>query len=138
MTSEEVKLIQDSFAKVGPISDQAAELFYGRLFEIAPQVRPLFKGDMRDQGRKLMATLAIAVGSLEKFDQLQPALEALARRHAGYGVRDEHYAPVGEALIWTLQQGLGESFNDATRDAWLAAYGAIADTMKAAGADSPA
>jgi nitric oxide dioxygenase len=137
MTPQQVKLIQDSFAKVAPIADAAASLFYGRLFEIAPEVRPMFKGDIAEQGRKLMATLALAVNSLEKFDQLKPALTGLAQRHVSYGVRDEHYAPVGAALIWTLQQGLGESFTDETREAWLRAYTAIAETMKA-GAASPA
>jgi nitric oxide dioxygenase len=132
MTPQDIKLIQDSFAKVAPIADQAAALFYGRLFEIAPEVRPLFNADISEQGKKLMATLGVAVASLEKFDALKPVLEDLARRHVAYGVRDDHYAPVGAALIWTLQQGLGESFTDPTRDAWLAAYTAIADTMKAA------
>lgn len=132
MTPNQVKLIQDSFAQVAPIADEAAGLFYGRLFEIAPEVRPLFKSDIGDQGRKLMATLAAAVNSLENFDELKPVLESLARQHAGYGVRDEHYGPVGAALIWTLEQGLGDSFTPETRDAWLSAYTAIADTMKAA------
>jgi nitric oxide dioxygenase len=136
MTPQQVKLIQESFAKVAPIADTAASLFYGRLFEIAPEVRSMFKGDIGEQGRKLMATLALAVNSLEKFDQLQPALTALAQRHAGYGVRDEHYAPVGMALIWTLEQGLGESFTDETREAWLLAYAAIAETMKAGAANA--
>jgi nitric oxide dioxygenase len=132
MTPQDIKLIQDSFAKVAPIADQAAALFYGRLFEIAPEVRSLFKADISEQGKKLMATLGVAVASLEKFDALKPVLEDLARRHVAYGVSDDHYAPVGAALIWTLQQGLGESFTDATRDAWLVAYTAIVDTMKAA------
>jgi nitric oxide dioxygenase len=134
MTPSQVKLIQDSFAEVAPIAEQAAALFYGRLFEIAPQVRPLFKSDMTEQGRKLMATLGVAVNSLENFGELKPVLESLARRHADYGVRDEHYAPVGDALIWTLEKGLGDKFTPDTRDAWARAYGAIADTMKAAAA----
>ncbi|HUO53957.1 MAG TPA: globin family protein [Rhodoblastus sp.] len=132
MTPEQVKLIRDSFAKVAPVSDRLGRLFYGRLFEIAPQVRPLFKGDIANQGRKFMATLTVGVSSLENFDALKPALQALARQHAGLGVRPEHYQPLGEALVWALDEGLGADFTEETRAAWEAAYGAIAGTMIAA------
>ena len=103
----QVALIQDSFAKVAPISEQAAALFYGRLFEIAPEAKPLFRGDMKEQGRKLMATLAVVVNGLTNLDAILPAASALARRHVAYGVKVGHYAPVGEALLWTLERGLG-------------------------------
>jgi nitric oxide dioxygenase len=102
---------------------------YGRLFEIAPEVRPLFKGDMTEQGRKLMATLAVVVGGLKDLDAIALAAQALAVKHVAYGVRAEHYTPVGEALIWTLEQGLGEAFDAPTREAWVAAYGTLSGVM---------
>lgn len=132
MTPHQVKLVQDSFAKVAPIADQAASLFYGRLFDIAPDVRSLFKGDMAEQGRKLMATLATAVNSLGRLDELGPALADLGRRHADYGVLEAHYPAVGAALIWTLQRGLGDAFTEEVREAWVSVYNAIGDRMKAA------
>src|ERR1700754_5020937 len=104
MSPAQFTSIQDSFTKVAPISDQAAALFYGRLFEIAPEVKPLFKGDMAEQGRKLMAKLAVVVNGLTNLDSILPAASALARRHVGYGVKPGHYAPVGEALLWTLER----------------------------------
>ena len=107
MTPEQIKAIQESFAKVVPISEQAAALFYGRLFEIAPSVKPLFRGDMTEQGRKLMATLAVVVNGLTNLESIFPAASALAKRHVGYGVKPIHYPIVGEALLWTLQRGIG-------------------------------
>jgi hemoglobin-like flavoprotein len=107
MTPVQVKLVQDSFAQVAPISEQAAALFYGRLFEIAPEVKPLFKRDMTEQGRKLMATLAVVVNGLSNLDAILPTASALAKNHIAYGVTPGHYAPVGEALLWTLERGLG-------------------------------
>ena len=108
MNNDQINLVQTSFAKVVPISETAAELFYGRLFEIAPEVRPLFKGDMKDRGKKLMATLNVAVQSLTDLPKLVPVLEKLAIGHVPYGVKAEHYDKVGAALLWTLEQGLGE------------------------------
>jgi hemoglobin-like flavoprotein len=129
MTPDEIDLVQSSFAKVVPIADVAAELFYGRLFEIAPEVKPLFRGDMREQGRKLMTTLGVVVSGLKNLEAVLPAAKALAIKHVGYGVAAAHYKPVGEALIWTLDKGLGEGFTPATREAWLAAYGALSRVM---------
>jgi hemoglobin-like flavoprotein len=129
MTPVEIDLVQSSFAKVVPIADAAAELFYGRLFEIAPEVKPLFRGDMREQGRKLMTTLGVVVSGLKNLDAILPAAKALAVRHVGYGAAAAHYQPVGEALIWTLEKGLGEGFSADVRDAWLAAYGALSGVM---------
>ena len=129
MTPEQVKAIQDSFSKVAPVSEEAAALFYGRLFEIAPEVKPLFRGDMHEQGRKLMATLAVVVNGLSNLDAILPAASALAKRHAAYGVRPAHYQPVGAALIWTLQRGLGEQWTLDLAAAWGAAYGLLADFM---------
>lgn len=132
MTPEKVTMIQRSFLKVAPIADDAAKLFYGRLFEIAPDVEPLFKGNMDDQGKKLMKTLAVAVSSLKNLDGLVPVLQNLAVKHTEYGVKEEHYEPVGAALIWTLEKGLGEHFTEELKEAWIEVYTLVADTMKAA------
>jgi hemoglobin-like flavoprotein len=129
MTPQQIKLVQDSFAKVAPISEQAAALFYGRLFEIAPEVKPLFGGDMKEQGRKLMATLAVVVNGLADLDAILPAASALAKRHVGYGVKPGHYAPVGEALLWTLERGLGAGWTRELAAAWTAAYTTLSQFM---------
>jgi hemoglobin-like flavoprotein len=129
MTSSDITLVKDSFRKIAPIADQAAALFYARLFELDPSLRPLFEGDMVAQGRKLMTMLASAVAALEQPDRLLPVLRQLGARHAGYGVREEHYATVGTALLWTLEKGLGADFNREVRDAWTKTYVLIANTM---------
>jgi len=132
---DEIKLIQESFKKVAPIAETAAELFYGRLFELDPSLKSLFKGDMKEQGAKLMATLTVVVNGIGDLNSLVPAVQDLGRRHAGYGVKDAHYATVGEALIWTLGQGLGADFTEDVSEAWIAAYGVLASTMKDAAAE---
>ncbi len=136
MTPDQISLIQSSFAKVAPIADQAATLFYGRLFEIAPEVKPLFKSDITEQGQKLMGTLAVVVQGLNALEAIVPVAEALARRHVDYGVKAAHYAPVGAALIWTLEQGLGDDFTPETRAAWVEAYTLLSSVMIAA-AETP-
>lgn len=128
MTPQQIKLVQDSFAKVAPISEQAAALFYGRLFEITPEVKPLFKGDMKEQGRKLMATLAVVVNGLADLDAILPAASALVRRHVAYGVKPSH-SPVGEALLWTLERGLGAAWTRELALAWTAAYTTLSQFM---------
>ena len=137
MTPEQVLLIQASFAKVLPIADTAAALFYGRLFELDPSLRPLFQGDMREQGQKLMTMLRVVVNGLHRLDQLVPAVQELGRRHAAYGVAGEHYDTVAAALLWTLRQGLGDDWTPNVEAAWVVAYTLLADTMKAAAAASP-
>jgi hemoglobin-like flavoprotein len=129
MTPTQVKLIQVSFAKVAPISEQAAALFYGRLFEIAPEVKPLFKGDMTEQGRKLMGTLAVVVNGLGDLDAILPAASALAKRHVAYGVTPDHYTPVGAALLWTLERGLGPQWTPELAVAWADAYATLSGFM---------
>lgn len=129
MTPDQIKLVQQSFAKVAPISEQAAELFYGRLFEIAPSVRAMFPNDMTEQRRKLMATLAIVVNGLSNLEMILPAASSLATRHVAYGARPEHYPVVGEALLWTLEQGLGADWTPATAEAWTAAYTLLSEFM---------
>ena len=132
MTPKQIELVQSSFAKVAPISAKAAELFYGRLFEIAPQVKPLFRGPLDEQGRKLMATLGFVVGGLDDVAAVVPAAEMLALRHVKYGVAPDHYAAVGETLIWTLRQGLGGDFTSEVEAAWAAAYALLSQAMIAA------
>jgi hemoglobin-like flavoprotein len=129
MTPHQIELVQKTFAQVTPIASAAADLFYGRLFETAPAVRRLFPDDMRDQKRKLMMTLGVVVSALPQIDTLMPAVRALGQRHAGYGARAEHFAPVGAALLWTLAQGLGDAFTPEVKDAWTVAYGVLSATM---------
>ena len=136
MGPEQVKLVQSSFAAVLPIADEAGKLFYERLFALDPALRPLFKGDMTEQSRTLMRMIAVAVNGLDRLDTIAPALKALGVRHAGYGVRDGHYATVGDALLWTLERGLGESFTPDVAEAWSAAYGLLAQTMQSAARDA--
>jgi hemoglobin-like flavoprotein len=132
ITNEQKMLVQTSFEKVLPIAEVAAKLFYDRLFELDPSLRLLFKGDMAEQGKKLMMMLRIAVKGLDRLDELVPAVQQLGQRHSGYGVQDSHYVTVGDALIWTLAMGLGEDFTPETKDAWVVVYTVLADTMKAA------
>jgi hemoglobin-like flavoprotein len=129
MTPDQVKLVQQSFAEVVPIADPAAAMFYERLFEIAPAVRPLFHGDMAEQRRKLMATLAAVVKGLGDIEAILPTASALAKRHVGYGVKPEHYDSVGAALLWTLERGLGDRWSSDLAAAWSAAYGTLSGFM---------
>jgi hemoglobin-like flavoprotein len=140
MTPTDIDLIRASWSGVEPIADTAAGLFYGRLFELDPAIERLFRRtDMAAQRKVLMQTLTVVVKSLDRLDQIVPAVQALGRRHAGYGVREAHYATVGAALLWTLEQGLGEAFTPAVRDAWATAYGILASVMiEAAGAEADA
>lgn len=130
MTNEEIELVKTSWEKVEPISDVAAELFYGKLFEIDPTLKAMFSDDIEEQGKKLMMMINTAVNGLDRLDQIVPAVQALAERHVGYGVTDGHYDTVGEALIWTLGQGLGDGFTDDVKAAWLTTYTLLANTMK--------
>lgn len=134
MTPEAQALVRDSFAKVIPIAPQAAAMFYARLFELDPSLKPLFKGDMNEQGRKLMAMIGTAVANLDKLETIVPAVQDLGRRHAGYGVPASSYDTVGTALLWTLGQGLGEAFTPDAEAAWAEAYTILATTMKVAAA----
>ena len=134
MTPRQIDLIRTSWAAVEPISDAAASLFYQRLFELDTTIERLFRrADMAKQRAILMGTLAVVVRSLDRLDTIVPAIEALGRRHAGYGVRPEHYDTVGAALLWTLHKGLGEAFDADTREAWTAAYTTLASVMIEAG-----
>ena len=134
LTLTQIELVQNTFANIAPIADDAAVLFYRRLFEIDPSLQQMFKGDMAEQRRKLMQMLTAAVKGLPRLDRLVPVVEELGRRHAGYGVSDAHYDTVGAALIWTLEKGLGRAFTPEVKDAWTTVYGVLASTMKNAAA----
>jgi len=138
MTPEQIELVKTSWAQVVPIADTAAKLFYGKLFELDPALKPLFKGDMTEQGKKLMRMVGTAVNGLDRLDQIVPAVKDLGVRHVAYGVQDSHYDTVGSALLWTLGQGLGESFTTDVETAWATVYGLLADTMKTAAAKAVA
>jgi hemoglobin-like flavoprotein len=131
MTPAQMALIRVSFSAVRPIADTAAALFYGRLFELDPSLRPMFKRDMEEQGRMLMQVIGVAVASLDRLETLVPVLHDLGRRHSEYGVQDAHYDTVAQALLWTLEQGLGEKFTPDVREAWTTVYGLLARTMQA-------
>jgi len=130
ITASQIKLVQESFAKVAPIADQAAEIFYNKLFEFDPSLRKLFKNDMSEQGRKLMATLGVAVKSLTDLNGLVPVLQKLAERHVDYGVKAQDYTPVGNALLFALKQGLGDDFTPDVREAWVETFRLVSQTMK--------
>jgi nitric oxide dioxygenase len=132
MTPDQVRLVQDSFAMLVPNREQASMLFYQRLFDLDPPLRPMFSGSLPEQGRKLMQVLATIIHRLEHIESLLPSIDDLARRHVQYGVEERHYATVGEALLWTFDRLLGEAFDEATRDAWAAAYDLLSGRMIAA------
>ena len=136
MTPAQKRLVQTTFAKVAPMADVAAMMFYDRLFELDPRLRPLFTGDISEQGRKLMRMIGMAVNGLDRLDELVPAVSQLGIRHAGYGVTDEHYDTVAAALLWTLEQGLGPDFTPEVGEAWATVYGMLASTMKTAAASA--
>jgi len=137
LTQAQKTLVQDSFKTITPIADDAASLFYRRLFELDPSLERMFPSDMTEQRKKLVQMLAAAVKGLDRLDQLVPVVQSLGRRHAGYGVLDAHYDTVGAALLWTLEMGLGRAFTTEMKDAWATVYGLLATTMKEAAREVP-
>ena len=129
MNPSQIKLVQESFAKVAPISDQAAVMFYNRLFEVAPQVKAMFPADLTEQRKKLMAMLAAVVNGLGNLETVLPAASALANRHVAYGAKVEHYPVVGAALLWTLEKGLGDGWTPEVAEAWADAYDMLSGFM---------
>lgn len=129
MTPQQIQLVRSSFALVAPIAPAAAQIFYDRLFTIAPALKAMFKSDMGSQGQRLMEMIGVAVGLLDKPQQLLPALRHLGKRHVAYGVQDTHYAVVGRALLETLEIGLGDAFDAPTREAWSTMYALVSTTM---------
>ncbi len=136
LTNRQKTLVQETFASIATIADDAAVLFYQRLFEIDPSLRPMFRGDMTEQRKKLMQMITAAVKGLDRLEQLVPVVQDLGRRHVRYGVEDKHYDTVGEALLWTLEAGLGKAFTPEVKEAWAAVYGLLANTMKDAARDA--
>jgi hemoglobin-like flavoprotein len=129
MDAAQAEIVQKTFDKVRPISEIAAELFYKHLFELNPSFKSLFKGDMKKQGRMLMQMLDFAVKGIDQPDTILPTIQDLGKRHVGYGVKEEYYGKVGEALLWTLEQGLGEDFTPEVKEAWAEAYKLLSDVM---------
>ena len=136
ITATQKMLVQDTFDSIAPIADDAAALFYRRLFELDPSLRTMFRGDMAEQRRKLMNMIGAAVRGLDRLEQLVPVVQDLGRKHVGYGVEDRHYDTVGAALLWTLEKGLGSGFTPEVKEAWAAVYGLLASTMQERGAGS--
>jgi hemoglobin-like flavoprotein len=136
MTPRQIELVQQSWKNVVPIQDQAASMFYTKLFETDPALRPLFKGDIKEQGRKLMAMITLVVTGLTRLETLVPRIRDLGQKHRSYGVQSEHYATVAAALLWTLERGLGPAFTAEVKDAWTSAYGVLASTMQGAATDA--
>jgi len=132
MNLRQIALVQGSWQKVRNVAEAAARLFYARLFALDPSLAAMFRGDLREQGCKLIAMISVAVDGLARIETLVPVIEALGRRHAGYGVKDYHYATVAEALLWTLEQALGKDFTPETKQAWTEAYGMLANAMQGA------
>jgi hemoglobin-like flavoprotein len=139
MTPDQKDTLRNTWQTVTPIADEAAKLFYDRLFEIDPATQPLFaRTAMPEQRARLMAAIGLVIDRLDELELIVPAIEALGRRHAGYGVTDAHYFSVGAALLWTLEQGLGEAWTPEAADAWSEAYTLVATTMRRAAAETPA
>lgn len=129
MSPHTIQLVQESFSKIAPNAPQVASLFYSNLFTLDPSLKPLFKGNIEEQGKKLMQMIDVAVRKLTDLDTLVPVLQNLARRHVGYGVKNEHYATVGAALLKTLSDGLGSTFTLELKSAWTDVYTLMAKTM---------
>lgn len=136
ITPQQKELVQKTWVMVVPIADTAAALFYGRLFEIEPSYKAMFKNDMRKQGVMLMSTISLAVEALDDVEPLIPALKKLGANHVGYGVNERDYDMVGSALLWTLEKGLDDAFTDEVKNAWGAVYEVLAKIMKEGAAEA--
>jgi hemoglobin-like flavoprotein len=133
MTPVQKRLVQATWQQVVPIADQAAKMFYDRLFEVDPSTRAMFGStDLEQQRKKLVQVLSVAVAGLDRLGALSATVEDLGRRHAGYGVRDSHYESVGAALLWTLERGLGSAWNAEVAAAWAEVYGLLSSIMRRA------
>jgi len=134
MEAKTIELVQETFKEVVPIADTAAEIFYDKLFDLDPALKPMFKGDMKEQGAKLMSMIGTAVNGLNNLEAIVPAVQNLGKNHVGYGVKDSHYDTVASALLFTLDKGLGEKFTPEVKTAWTEVYTVLATTMKDAAA----
>jgi len=133
MTPEQIELVQSTWSQVKPDAETVAGLFYARLFELDPDLKPFFKGDIKEQGKKLMKTLNVAVTSLTKLEEILPTVEELGRKHVGYGIAESMYGTVGAALLDTLEKGLGDGFTDEVKVAWTETYTTLSNVMIEAG-----
>ena len=138
MNQHQIALVQSSWEKVIPIADIAADVFYEKLFELDGSLRGLFPQDLKEQKKKLMATLGRLVASLEHLSEVLPAVRALGRKHVSYGVKPHHYSVVGAALLGTLEVGLGDAFSSEVRAAWADIYGTLAKAMSEANSSASA
>jgi nitric oxide dioxygenase len=129
MTERQILLVKNSWSYVIVNADEAGQLFYNRLFEVAPEVKPMFKGDIKEQSRKLMNMVTYIVTKLQKLDEIMGEVRSLAQRHGKYGVKPHYYQIVGSTLLWTLKEGLGDKWNTETEQAWTTVYSALADAM---------
>ena len=132
VTSQQIAAVKASWAKLKPIAGRAAITFYNRLFKLDPTLKLLFVSDMEQQGQKLMGMIGIAVNNLDRLGDIEPAIQELGRRHVKYGVKHQDYDTVADALLWTLQQGLGKEFTPEVESSWIAVYKQLASTMKEA------
>ena len=130
LNSQQIALIQSAVPTIVAQSEAVASAFYAQLFALDPSLRAMFRGDMTEQGRKLMQMLGVALSNLDKLDTLRPALRALGERHLNYGVSDHPYSVVGTALITTPELLLGEAFTSDTRAAWARLYGHLTHAIK--------
>ena len=118
MTETQIKIVQNSWKLVAQDSEQAGKLFYARLFEISPGVRPMFPEDTSAQEKKLTTMLSYVINKLGNLNQIIEEVRSLARRHVKYGATPAHYPVVGEALIWTLEKGLYTHGNPEVAEPW--------------------
>ena len=132
MQSDDIELVQYTLMKMLPKTEQVARRFYDRLFELDPSIRPLFKGDMKQQGQKFMSTLSHVVHWLDRLDEIRAELEKLGHEHVTFGVQREHYGTVETALLWAIEETLGDAYTPEVEAAWRGAYEAVADIMKGA------
>ena len=137
LTVQQTTIVQSSFRSVLPMSSSPGELFYKRLFEIDPAIAPLFKRGMKEQSEQFMRVLALAVGGLSSISTLAPMVKQLGARHAGYGVKPEHYDAFRRALLWMLAAILQDAYTEEVREAWSTAYSMIAGIMKEAAWGAP-
>jgi hemoglobin-like flavoprotein len=129
LSADDIARVRSSFDRIWSISEHTSDLFYSRLFEIAPEIRPMFRNDMDEQKRKFMSTLAVIVGCLDDSNKLAPLTDRLARQHGEFGLQAAHYAVVEDALLWSLQRGLGEKWTPAVAASWSKAYGIVSNSM---------
>jgi hemoglobin-like flavoprotein len=137
MTSKQIELVQNSWQHIVSNVSEAGEIFYSRLFEKNPQLRSMFSTDIKEQSRKLVAIISFAVKKLNNLSEVISDVQALGRRHGKYGVQPSHYVIVADSLLWTLEKGLGDKWNEEIREAWTKLYSTLAEIMINAAKEEP-